>query len=118
MFTNLLPLFQKLYGNTADAATVFAQFIKDPSNKLIKFINDDLGSYYSKMITKIGNDLIQLSEASSWKERFGDFVLEYNPESFKKLFSFGVFTTISTVIDTIYENLITTLTGKFLNISK
>jgi hypothetical protein len=24
MFTNLLPLFQKLYSNTADAATVFA----------------------------------------------------------------------------------------------
>lgn len=84
MFTNLLPLFQKLYGNTADAATVFAQFIKDPSDKLIKFINDDLGSYYSKMITKIGNDLVQLSESSSWKERFGNFVLEYNPESFKK----------------------------------
>lgn len=39
-------------------------------------------------------------------------------ESFHKLFSFGIFTTISSVIDTIYENLITTLTGKFLNVSQ
>ena len=43
---------------------------------------------------------------------------KFYPESFKKLFSFGIFTTISSVIDTIYENLITTLTGKFLNISQ
>ena len=43
---------------------------------------------------------------------------KFNKESFKRLFSFGVFTTISSVIDSIYENLITTLTGKFLNISQ
>ena len=38
-------------------------------------------------------------------------------ESFKRLFSFGFFTTITSAIDTIYENLITTLTGKYLNVT-
>jgi O-antigen/teichoic acid export membrane protein len=38
--------------------------------------------------------------------------------SFKKLISFGIFTTIASVIDTIYENLLTTLTGKYMNVKE
>ena len=42
---------------------------------------------------------------------------QFSWESFKRLFSFGFFTTITSAIDTIYENLITTLTGKYLNVT-
>ena len=42
----------------------------------------------------------------------------FSSDSFKRLFKFGVFTTISTTIDTIYENLTTTLFGKFLNMQE
>ncbi len=41
----------------------------------------------------------------------------FSMKSLKRLFSFGFFTTVTSVIDTIYENLITTLTGKYLNVS-
>lgn len=41
----------------------------------------------------------------------------FSMASLKRLFSFGFFTTVTSVIDTIYENLITTLTGKYLNVS-
>lgn len=42
--------------------------------------------------------------------------LRFSVESFKRLFSFGFFTTITAVVDTIYENLITTLTGKYMTV--
>lgn len=38
--------------------------------------------------------------------------------SFKRLFSFGFFTTINGVVDTIYENIITSIFGKYLGVSK
>lgn len=38
--------------------------------------------------------------------------------SFKRLISFGLFTTITSVIDTIYENLLTTLIGKYVNVAQ
>lgn len=41
----------------------------------------------------------------------------FSMASLKRLFSFGFFTTVTSIIDTIYENLITTLTGKYLNVS-
>lgn len=43
--------------------------------------------------------------------------LRFSVESFKRLFSFGFFTTICTTIDTIYENIMAMLFGKFLNMS-
>lgn len=46
------------------------------------------------------------------------FSVKFNVNSFKRLFSFGFFTTVISVIDTIYENLLTILTGKYLNISQ
>lgn len=42
----------------------------------------------------------------------------FSVKSFKCLIPFGIFTSITSVIDTIYENLITTLTGKCLNVSQ
>lgn len=44
--------------------------------------------------------------------------LHFNIDSFKRLFSFGFFTTIISIIDTVYENLLTVLTGKYLDISQ
>lgn len=38
--------------------------------------------------------------------------------SFKRLFPFGFFTTLTSVVDTIYENLLTTLIGKYVNLSQ
>lgn len=43
---------------------------------------------------------------------------KFSLDSFKKLFSFGFFTTLVGVIETIYENLITFLFGKYLSIQK
>ena len=45
------------------------------------------------------------------------FSFAFSKESFKRLFSFGFFTTICTTIDTIYENIMATLFGRFLNMS-
>lgn len=42
--------------------------------------------------------------------------LRFSLASFKHLISFGLFTTITSVIDTIYENLLTTLIGKYINV--
>ena len=46
------------------------------------------------------------------------FNFRFSLESLKRLLPFGIFTTIISVIDTIYENLITTLTGKYLNVQQ
>lgn len=42
----------------------------------------------------------------------------FSVASFKRLISFGVFTTVASVIDTIYENLLTALTGKYMNVKE
>lgn len=42
----------------------------------------------------------------------------FSVSSFKRLISFGVFTTVTSVIDTIYENLLTTITGKYMNVKE
>lgn len=44
--------------------------------------------------------------------------LKFYLANFKELIPFGFFTSMVTVIDTIYENLIITLTGKYLNVQK
>lgn len=44
--------------------------------------------------------------------------LYFSLKSFKRLISFGLFTTITSVIDTIYENLLTTLIGKYINVAQ
>ena len=46
------------------------------------------------------------------------FSIAFSLFSLKKLLPFGVLTTLVTVIDTVYENLITTLTGKYLNVQQ
>jgi O-antigen/teichoic acid export membrane protein len=44
------------------------------------------------------------------------FPLNGSFESFKRLFSFGFYTTASGVVNTIYENLLTAIYGKFVNV--
>lgn len=46
------------------------------------------------------------------------FSIRYSHSSLKKLLPFGFITTITTVIDTIYENLLTTMTGKYMNVQQ
>lgn len=46
------------------------------------------------------------------------FSFLFSLKSLKRLLPFGVLTTIISVIDTIYENMITTLTGKYLNVQQ
>lgn len=46
------------------------------------------------------------------------FVFAFSFMSLKRLLPFGIYTTLITVIDTIYENLLTALTGKFLNVTQ
>lgn len=43
---------------------------------------------------------------------------KFSMSSFRRLIPFGAFTTMTGVIDTIYENLLTTLTGKYLNVQQ
>lgn len=40
----------------------------------------------------------------------------FSYDSFKKIIPFGIYTSIITIIDTTYENILTTLTGKYLNV--
>ena len=46
------------------------------------------------------------------------FSLRFSYDSFRKLISFGLFTTICSVIDTVYENLLTIITGKYMNVKE
>lgn len=50
---------------------------------------------------------------TKYKDYFG-----FSIDSFKRLIPFGIFTSVTSVIDTIYENLLTTLTGKYLNVAQ
>lgn len=43
--------------------------------------------------------------------------LHFSIDSFNRLISFGAFTTLTLIIDTIYENLITILFGRYLSVS-
>jgi len=56
-----------------------------------------------------------LANCYSCKYRFS---FRFSVESIKRLLPFGIFTTITTVVDTVYENLMTSLTGKFLNVQQ
>ena len=42
----------------------------------------------------------------------------FSKSSFNRLFSFGFITTIISIVDTIYENLLTTITGKYLSVGE
>lgn len=44
--------------------------------------------------------------------------LAFSYASFKKIIHFGIYTSIITIIDSIYENILTTLTGKYLNVKQ
>ncbi len=44
------------------------------------------------------------------------YIPGFSKDSFKRLFSFGFYTTITSVIDTVYENLLAMLIGKYLGV--
>lgn len=46
------------------------------------------------------------------------FSFKFSKESFKKLFSFGFFTTINNLVETAYENLLSFLFGRYLGVSQ
>lgn len=46
------------------------------------------------------------------------FILKFSKKSFRKLLAFGVFTTLCNIIDNIYENLLSFLFGKVLNMTQ
>lgn len=46
------------------------------------------------------------------------FDFHFSKTSFRKLFSFGFYTTITGILDTVYENILATLFGKFLSIAQ
>lgn len=46
------------------------------------------------------------------------FSFHFSYNSLRKLFSFGFFTALSSMVDEIYENLLTSLTGKYLNVQQ
>lgn len=46
------------------------------------------------------------------------FSIHFSLKSFKKLFSFGFFTTLTNILDNVYENMLTFLFGKFLNVNQ
>lgn len=46
------------------------------------------------------------------------FSIAFSYDSFRRLIPFGFYTSITTIIDSFYENLLTTITGKYLSISQ
>lgn len=45
------------------------------------------------------------------------FSIRFSTKSFKRLFSFGFFTTVTNVLDNVYEDMLTFLFGKFLSVN-
>lgn len=64
--------------------------------------------------------LVQASIISLWALMASKFKLSFHfsKNSFKRLFSFGFYTTCSNVVDTIYENSLSFLFGRYLSISQ
>ena len=79
---------------------------------LFALMNYGVWSLVLFQLTNSLTSVILSSLACKYIPRIG-----FNLKSFKKLFSFGFFTTVTIIIDTIYENLLTTLAGKFLNVN-
>ncbi len=69
---------------------------------------------YSLVAFQITNSLIQTVLYSYNSRHLYD--IKFIPASFKKLFSFGAFTTLSSIVDSIYENILSVLFGKFLGV--
>lgn len=82
------------------------EFISSTNNEpLLQYINKELGDYYSKLITKLNNDFKLFTNSPTYNRVFGDFVLEYTPESLQqfkdKARSEETFTSYRKLIDTI-----------------
>jgi hypothetical protein len=64
-----------------DPFYVSGKFVKYKRVGDTLYINKELGDYYSKLITKLNNDFKLFTNSPTYNRVFGDFVLEYTPES-------------------------------------
>lgn len=54
----------------------------------------------------------------NWSRSRWKFSLRFSFPAFRRLFSFGFFTTLANVVDSAYDNLLTSLFGKYLSITQ
>lgn len=76
-----------------------------------------IGLIYRNVYALLANQLINSTLQvifSIYKSGY-KFSFKFSIESFRKLFSFGVFTTMTSIIDSIYENIIVLFFGKIYN---
>lgn len=68
----------------------------------------------------IAYQIIQAIIITVWVIKVSEFKLDFHfsINSFKRLFSFGLYTTCSNVVDTIYENSLSFLFGRYLSITQ
>lgn len=98
--------FKKIFISTI-SSVVIASFVSI-------FVAQNGGGVYALVSYQIVVNLIMVI-LNIFFSRY-KFSFRFKIKNFKTLFPFGFFTSIVTIVDTIYENLITTLTGKYLNV--
>lgn len=80
---------------------------------LLAFNNAGVYSLVAYQLVQVTANTIGCIGVSKYK-----FSLQFSTASFKKLFSFGFYTTITGVVDTIYENIMAAIFGKYLNVTQ
>lgn len=74
------------------------------------------GGVYAIVSYQLANNLITvILNSIALKYHFS---IKFSLSSLKRLLPFGITTSIITVVDTVYENILTTLTGKYMNIQE
>ena len=84
------------------------------SSLLAIFLASNNYGVYSLVAYQLG--IVSFSVILSIAKSKYFYVPGFSKDSFKRLFSFGFYTTITSVIDTIYENLLAMLIGKYLGV--
>lgn len=74
------------------------------------------GGVYALVAYQVVN--VAITAIANWVSSHYHLSIQFSFDSLKRLLPFGIITTIISTIDTIYENLITTLTGKYLNVQQ
>ena len=74
------------------------------------------GGVYALVSYQLANNLIiVILNSIALKYHFS---IKFSLSSLKRLLPFGITTSIITVVDTVYENILTTFTGKYMNIQE
>lgn len=71
---------------------------------------------YSLVAYQLSIALVTVISSSLFAKYF--FTFHFSVSSLKRLLPFGMYTTLITVLDSIYENLLTAISGKFLNMQQ